>query len=265
MPVRRDSRMAEAPPPEIPLPERLTIKPGTFVTVRVNQPLSSDHNQPGDGFSATLVRPVVVDGVVVAERGQTLAGRVVEAQKAGRVKGVSRLALQLTELGLVDGQQMPIETQLVNRSGSTSEGRDAAAIAGTTGMGAAIGATADWGRGAAIGAGAGAAAGIVGVLLTRGHETVVFPETMLTFRIQTPVTISTERAPQAFRFVEREDYDRPQELQPRPAPTLYNRYYYGAPAYPYYYEPWLGFYYGPRFYYGPGFYFGRGFYRGHRR
>ncbi len=61
-------------------------EPGTFVTVRVDQPLSSDRNQQGDAFIATLARPVVVDGVVVAERGQTLSGRVVEAQKAGRAK-----------------------------------------------------------------------------------------------------------------------------------------------------------------------------------
>src|SRR5215472_4542293 len=128
-----------------PPPAHLTIQPGTFVTVRLNQALSSDRNQPGDAFSATLVRPVVVDGVVVAQRGQTVGGRVAEAKKAGRVSGVSRLGVQLTELTLVDGQQLPIQSQLVSRTGPTSVGRDAAAIAGTTGLGAAVGAAADWG------------------------------------------------------------------------------------------------------------------------
>ena len=80
----------QAPPPAIPA--QLTIKPGTYVTVRINQPLSSDRNQAGDAFSATLVRPIVVDGVVVADRGQTLGGKVTEAKKAGRVEGTSRLA-----------------------------------------------------------------------------------------------------------------------------------------------------------------------------
>jgi hypothetical protein len=263
----------EAPPAQVAIPPQLTIKPGTFVTVRIDQPLSSDRNQQGDTFSATLARPVVVDGVVVAERGQSLSGRVVEAQKAGRVQGVSQLAVQLTDLSLVDGQRLPIQTQLVSRSGPTSEGRDASAIASTTIAGAAIGAAADWGRGAAIGAGVGAAAGIVGVLLTRGRETVIFPESLLTFRIEAPVTISTERAPQVFRWVEREDYDRPNELQPRPAPVRAGcgpygcpppPYYYGGPWSPYYYGPGIGFYYGPRFFYGGGFSFGRGFSRGRR-
>src|SRR5258707_1960104 len=119
-----------APPP--PPPAQLTIRPGTYVTIRVNQPLSSDHNQPGDAFAATLVRPIVVDGVVVAQRGQTVSGRVAEAHKAGRVEGTSRLGVQLTELELVDGQQVPIQSQLVSRAGGNSIGRDAGAIAGTT-------------------------------------------------------------------------------------------------------------------------------------
>ncbi len=272
--------MMDAPPPEMAIPPRLTLRRGSFVTVRIDQPLSSDRNQQGDAFSATLVRPVVVDGVVIAERGQTLGGRVVETQKAGRVKGVSRLAVQLTDLSLVDGQQLPIQTQLIGRSGPTTEGRDAGAIATTTGMGAIIGAAADWGRGAAIGAGVGAAAGTIGVLLTRGHETVIYPESVLTFRIEAPVTISTERGSQAFRWVEREDYDRPNEQARRPtlvrrgcgpygcppqAPYYYGYgypYYYGYPSY---YGGGIGFYYGPRFYRGGGFYYGRGYSRGRRR
>jgi hypothetical protein len=172
-----------APYPQQPIPAQLAIKPGTYVTVRVNQFLSSDKNQAGDFFSATLIRPIIVDGVVVAGPGQTIGGHVAEAVKAGRVKGVSRLGLELTDLTLVDGQQFPIKTSLVSRYGPTSVGRDAGAIAGTTALGAAAGAAADWGRGAAIGAGAGAAVGIVGVLLTRGEPTIVRPEQTLTFRV----------------------------------------------------------------------------------
>ncbi len=195
------------------IPDRLTIKPGAYLTVRVDQPLSSDHNQPGDAFTATLVKPLVVDGVVVMQRGQTIAGAVAEAQKAGRVQGVSRLGVHVTELTLVDGQQVPVRTQLISRTGPTSHGSDAGAIAATTATGAAIGAMADWGTGAAIGAGAGAVAGLVGVLLTRGHETLIAPEMLLTFRVEAPVTVVTARAPQAFRYVEPEDYAKRRSLR----------------------------------------------------
>jgi hypothetical protein len=255
-----------------PVPSQLTIKPGTFVTVRINEPLSSDRNQPGDAFSASLVKPLVVDGVVLAERGQTIGGRVSEAKKAGRVEGTSRLGVQLTELTMADGQQIPIQSQLISRSGGTSVGRDVGAVAGTTAVGAAVGAAADWGRGAAIGAGAGAAVGIIGVLLTRGHPTIIYPESVLTFQLKAPVTVSTARAPQAFRYVEPTDYERPYyEDRPRqsacagygcaPAPYPYP-YYGGYYGYPYYYGPGLGFYYGPSFFWGRGYYGGRGFYGG---
>ena len=266
------------PAAEPAAPPSLTIKAGTYVTVRVNQFLSSDRNQAGDAFSGTLVRPIVVDGFVVAQTGQTVGGRVAEAQKAGRVSGVSRLGLQLTDLSLVDGQQLPIQSQLITRNGRTSEGRDAAAIAGTTGLGAAVGAAADWGRGAAIGAGAGAAVGILGVLLTRGQPTIVGPESVLTFRVDAPVTVATDRAPQAFRYVEPGDYNRaPSVSMQRPArPAPYPGYaapapyygYYGYPYpyyYPYYWGPGFGFYFGGRGFYGYGGGFRGGFRGGFHR
>src|SRR5580658_10328419 len=143
------------PQPMRMVPPQLTIKPGTYVTVRLNQALSSDRNQVGDAFSATLVRPIVVDGVVVAERGQTLGGHVTEAKKAGRVEGTSRLGIQLTDLPVADGQQVPVQTQFITRNGPTSVGRDATAIGVTTGVGAAIGAGVGGAGGAAVGAGAG--------------------------------------------------------------------------------------------------------------
>ena len=145
-------------------------------------------------------------------------GRVAEAKKAGRVEGTSRLALQLTGLTLVDGTQANIQSQMVQRNGQTSVGNDVGAVAATTAMGAAIGAAADWGRGAAIGAGAGAAAGLVGVLLTRGRPTVVYPETLLTFRLESPVNVDLTRAPQAFRYVGPDDFDRPVQTTVARAP-----------------------------------------------
>jgi hypothetical protein len=227
--------------------------------------LSSDKNQAGDGFSATLTRPLVADGVVVAQRGQIIGGRVAEAQKAGRVKGVSRLAIQLADLTLVDGQQVPIETELTSLKGPTSKARDAGAIAGTTALGAAVGGAADLGPGAAIGAGAGLIAGTVGVLLTRGRPTVIYPESVLTFRLSEPITISTDRAPQAFRYVDTNQYNRASVAQGPPPSSGWTCKGYGWPPpppyyyYPYYYPgPAVAFWYGPSFFYGRGYY-GRGF------
>ena len=160
---------------------------------------------------------------------------------------------KLTGLTIVDGQQVGLRSQMVARTGQTSVGRDAAAIGGTTALGAVVGASADYGRGAAIGAGAGAAAGLIGVLLTRGRATVIYPESVLTFELQAPVTVATDRALQSFRYAEPADYGggygnrepaRYAEAPPPPAPYYGPRYVYPGP-----------YYYGPSFYpyWGSGF------------
>ena len=125
-----------------------------------------------------------------------------------------------------------------------------AGIGVTTGLGAAIGAGADWGRGAAIGAGAGAAAGLIGVLVTRGQPSVIYPEQVLTFRIEQPETVSTERSPQAFRYVQPGEYSQPaygqgplmarglvmraiRQLTLALPPTTLRIQHHGYPYYPY--------------------------------
>jgi hypothetical protein len=249
---------ADQQPDMQPVPPRLTIKAGTYVTVRLNEILSSDRSMVGDAFTATLTKPIVVDGVVVAQRGQNVTGRVTEAKKAGRVSGTSRLGVQLIELPVVDGQQLPIQSELLTRNGTTSTGRDAGAIAATTGVGAAIGAGVNGGVGAGVGAGAGLVVGLAGVLLTRGNPTVIFPETMLTFRVNQDVAVSTEHSAQAFRYVQPADYEQAAPaLQRRPMPP---RPAYGyAPGFAPYGYPYYGYpYWGPSFYFGgPRFYYGR--------
>ena len=246
-----EAESESAPPADAPLPRRLTIAAGTIISIRTSQYLSSDQNQPGDNFSAELRQPVIVDGWVVARRGQTVLGRVVAAQKAGKVKGTSRLGIELTHLVLVDGQQIPIRTEFMHTGGPTSHGNDAQAVGVATGTGAMIGAIADGGRGAGIGAAVGAGAAVAGVLLTRGRATEIPPETVLTFQLDSQVTFATDRGRVAFRPVSQADYDGGRDLQrrsrnvampPGRRPSLYP-----------YYSPW-GLFPGPMFigFYGGG-------------
>jgi hypothetical protein len=258
-PVDRGGQQAQTPPAHDPppygLPAELTVKPGALVTVRVNDMLSSNRNLPGDAFSAVLMQPLVVDGVVVAERGQIVSGRVAQARKP-HSNTPSVLALELTDLTLVDGTQAPVHSQLVSWQGAmTPAGQQAGTVIVTTALGAEIGAAAGRGTGAAVGAGAGLAAGTVAALETRNHPTEVYPETAMTFRIDAPLAVSTVHAPQAFHYVSPSDYDRPAPLQTRtvvPAPPYYRPYY--GPYYSPYYVPYPYGYWGP--YYGPGLGFG---------
>jgi hypothetical protein len=114
------------------------------------------------------------------------------------------------------------------------------------------------------------------VLLTRGQPTVIYPESVLTFRIDQPVTIATDRAPQAFRYADAQDYGGPSGGQPRvlsggpvaPPPPAYGSPYPPYPPYPYPYAsaypyPYAGFsvYVGPHY----GYYYGRGYYGPYHR
>jgi hypothetical protein len=264
VPGQPDQSQPQAQPNSAAVPQSLTLPAGAVIRLRVADWISTDRSVIGDLFSAELDQPIVVNGWVIARRGQAQSGRVSLVQK-GHGGGSSQLGLELPELTLVDGQQVQLQTQLYQTSAGTDRGRDVAIVGTTTGMGAVIGAIAGRGVGAAIGAGIGATAGIAGVISTPGKPTVIQPETVLSFRLQNPVTISIANSQFAFQPVSQSDYDshspqsRPRMARPGPPPPRYNGpygypyasaypYAYGYP-YPYaiYPGPYVGFGYYGRF------------------
>jgi hypothetical protein len=190
-PVSEAPPPAQAPPPPA---NRVTLQPGTVINVRLAEALSTDKNEKGDAFFATLDQPLVAGGFAIAERGARVEGKVVDAVRGGRGGSVAHLILALTKIHTSDGQQVGIETAEYDKKGDPSGGENAAKVGGGAVLGAIIGAMAGGGKGAAIGAGAGGAAGGGAVLLTRGRSASLPTETRLSFRLQQAVTI-TERAP----------------------------------------------------------------------
>jgi len=228
---------AQPPRPAYGLPPQVTLKPGTFLTMRIGQRLADNKNSVGDTFSGALTQPIVVNGILVAPRGQMVYGKVAEASK---VKGVHRLGIEVTGITLADGTLANVHTQLMSRQGPIMP-------YGHQQEGAITTATAD---GSAAPAGA-----TIGVLATKGHDSVIYPETLLTFQSENAVTIETGNSSGAFRYVGPDDYSRPstmtQQVATRPA-YGYGPGYYGYP-YPYY--GWGYPYYG---FGGIGFGFGYG-------
>ena len=163
-----------------------------MLNVRLGEGLSTDRNRSGDEFTATLDQPLIVDNLVVAERGARLEGRVIDSQLAGRVKGLSHLSIELTRLHTSDGQRINIRTAAHSQDGQESKKEDAAKVGAGAAIGAIIGAIAGGGKGAAIGAGVGGAAGGGTVAATRGKAVVLPVETRLTFRLQETVTITEQ-------------------------------------------------------------------------
>ena len=189
-PAPQPEPSAPAPPPP---PKQATLKAGTLVPVRLIETISSEKNHPGDTFTGTLDAPLVVDGLVLAERGARVEGKIVESQQAGRIKGLSSIALELTRVTLSDGQHVEISTDSFTKMGPQSRAADAEKIGGGAALGAIIGAIAGGGKGAAIGAGVGGAAGTGTVAATRGKPAVLPSETKISFRINNSVTVTERR------------------------------------------------------------------------
>ena len=193
VPSPAENAQAAVPPPSPPPPPQprtVTLPAGTNLAIRLGETLSTDKNYAGDTFRATLDSPVIVDGFVIAEKGSKVLGKVVDAQKAGRVKGVAQLQLAVTEINTTDGQRIRVQTGTWDKQGPKSTGQDAAKIGAGAVLGTVIGAIAGGGKGAAIGAGAGGAAGTGAVLATRGKDAKLPVETRLTFRLQEPVRVT---------------------------------------------------------------------------
>ena len=186
-PVQQSDPVAAIP--STPPANQVTLKAGILIAARTGEGLSSEHNAAGDGFSATLDQPLVVDGWVIAEKGARLEGKVVET---GRGKGQPTLVVALTQIRTSDGQRVAIETETYARHGQAATGETAGKVVAGTVIGAAIGAIAGGGKGAAIGAGVGTAAGAGVATATRSKPAVLPAETLVHFRLKNAVTI-TER------------------------------------------------------------------------
>jgi hypothetical protein len=177
----------------LPEPHKVTLNAGLILPVRLVDGLSSERSVPGDTFTATLDKELVVDGFVIAERGARVEGKVVSVDRAGKVRGVAALAVEVTRLRTSDGQNIAIQTDSFERRAQETHKHDAAKVGGGAALGAIIGAIAGGGKGAAVGAATGGAAGAGGVLLTRGEEVRLPSETRINFRLRAPVTVTERR------------------------------------------------------------------------
>jgi hypothetical protein len=167
---------------------RAVIPSGTLLKVTMAGTVDSGTSSAGDLFLANLSEAVMSDGATLLQQGTQVRGRVVAAEGAGRVKGRSSLSLILTDI--VHGDRtIPITTNTYATTSDSQQGRDAGVIAGSTGVGAVIGAIAGGKKGAAIGAATGGGASTGVVLATKGEEIHYGPETRLNFTLTNSVKL----------------------------------------------------------------------------
>jgi hypothetical protein len=182
------------------------IPKGAHALLRMVNSVSTRTAREGDYVYLRTAMPIVEGGAILVPEGSYVQGVVTHCKRSGRVKGVAELGIRIETLTMPSGKVIRMAPSLtsVDAEGSdqrvvgkegqvqqgTSHGADAVRIAGTSAAGAAIGGMADqsW-KGAGIGGGAGSAAGLATVLLTRGREVELRQGSTLDVIFDRPVTI----------------------------------------------------------------------------
>ena len=172
------------------------LAPGTQISVRNEETIDSARAVEGQTFAAEVSRDVTDEnGNVVIPRGANAQIVIRSVSKGGRIKGASDLVLDLA-LVSIDGRRYQLDTRDIVRRGQAGVGknkRTAEFTGGGAAIGALIGAVTGQGKGAAIGAGTGAGAGALAQVLTRGDSVKVPVDSVLTFRLDSPLRVAAAR------------------------------------------------------------------------
>lgn len=171
-------------------PRRLTalLPQGTVIEIRLTQALSSQTNQSGDKFSATLDRDLTSGDKILIPHKSRVLGQLLDVVQSGKVEGRARMSLVLTTIELEE-ESYPIETNTITIETESTKGKDAKVVGGGAGLGALIGGIFAGKKGAAIGAAIGGGAATARVLTTKGRKVELQPEQKFSFRLETDISV----------------------------------------------------------------------------
>ncbi len=169
--------------------ERIVLPAGTQLPLVVHNSITTRTAKPGDPVYLETLFPITQDNRIIIPAGSYVHGQVVEARRPGKVKGRAELLIRLDMLILPNGYTVSFNAvpsgagtggnEQVDSEGKIKGDTDKASDVGTvlrtttmgTGVGAGVGALGGNVRtGMGVGTLAGAATGLMAVLLTRGPE-----------------------------------------------------------------------------------------------
>jgi len=165
--------------------ERTRIVPGTQILVRTNQYIDNSERD-------NRVYTGTVDKNVRGGNGRLAIPRGSQVELIVRTARDGDLILDLESV-VVNGQRYALDSEakrMESREGLGQNRRTAEHVGGGALLGTIIGAIAGGGKGAAIGAAAGAAAGAGTQVITQGRRIRVPAESVLTFRIDSPLVVA---------------------------------------------------------------------------
>lgn len=184
----------QAAPPPAPRVVRSTAAVGTNMSITLDESLSTETNQTGDAFMATVSEPVYgTDGNVVIPAGAKVRGRITQVQKSGRVgeTAVLSVAFETVSFG---GESFPLDATVVQANPERVSRSSTGETAGRVAVGAAAGAI--LGRilgkdtkSTIAGAAVGAAAGTAIAMGTADVDAVLRAGSVMVIKLDSPVTV----------------------------------------------------------------------------
>jgi hypothetical protein len=198
-----------AQPPAAAGPQTYTVPAGTKVLLAVKSAINTKTAQQGDGVYLVSTFPVVGNSRIMIPVGVYVQGVVDRVQRPGRVKGRAQLDLHFTTMIFPNGQVVEVPGVLNSLPGSDgpkvkdsegtveqagSKGRDVGNILKGAAIGAEGGvlggaASGDLAKGVGYGSLAGAAAGTIYTLFTRGNDIVIPSGTSVEMVLQRPLVL----------------------------------------------------------------------------
>jgi len=185
-PIPQESTNSAAPTPN---PAQVAVPTGTRLPLMLRNGINTRTAKVGDSVYFETTYPIARNNRIVIPMGSFVRGRILESKRPGLIKGRGEFRMVLEELTFPNGYTVslagtPSSADRSGREGVDAEGRiigpsgsgqDKMLVLATTGTGAYIGTLAGAAvgapvRGVLIGGGAGAAAGLTAILLTRGPE-----------------------------------------------------------------------------------------------
>lgn len=199
----QNTTVTNSPPP----PANVTVPADTQIPLALENAISSKTAFAGQSIYCRTIYPITVDNRIVIPVGSYVKGEVTQVVKPGRIKGKAKLGVRFDSLTLPNGVTEPLRATLSSFGGSGQEefnrkegkiesqstkGQDAGKVAQTTITGAEIGSIAGVSgdhtlRGLGIGSAAGAAAGAIWVMASRGRQIYLPQGTNLELQLAAPL------------------------------------------------------------------------------
>lgn len=193
--------------------QSITVPAETHIPMTLENAINSKTAYPGQSIYCTTIFPIIVDNHIVIPVGSYIRGEVTQVVKPGRFRGKAKLGIRFDSLTLPNGVTEQLRASLssfgssgkegFNRKegkieGQSTKGKDAGKVAQTTITGAEVGTLAGISgghtlRGLGIGSAAGAAAGAIWVLASRGKQIYLPPGTSLELELGAPLEFSPDQ------------------------------------------------------------------------